>query len=503
MSEEHSNDRAVKSTADDAILAKLSCVEKKYYEDPYIHSMSLGASGLVNKNRGNGNNSTSSRTQHSRYQGGGGRNASTNVNSTEPIIRKGTHARVKSIEKAIDAFLSLRLSCSSTNGNNDAGSTHDNVDRQIVILGAGRDTTYLRYRFQNNNNSNNGTNVNWYEVDHPSIIIQKAHSWLPNCIPKEYEYNCNVNDEYENSYSVTIALKENDDSNNYQMKNHQKCTSNYHLIGHDLRSPPSVLFDKLTHPNHAYNRSIPTLFILECVIMYLPDVASRELFHYIAQSPTSHSSSTHCDSTLQGGSFVAVVIYDPIPSNDRFGQLMIDNLQKVGIGSNIATSQQRQRSNNNNDDDNDDSHSQLSLVKTRTLQDQLTKLTQCGFDIATGCDMMDAYNYGIISTNERQRAARCEMLDELEEFVLLMKHYCLVVGVCSSKDDTADDVKANLDTTTTITANNRCVGYELCSVGEDSLMGFQDGRCMVVHWHTAATKNTMNNRQNFSELEHD
>jgi len=479
MSEEHSNDRAVKSTADDAILAKLSCVEKKYYEDPYIHSMSLGASGLVNKNRGIGNNSTSSRTQHSRYQGGGSRNASTNVNSTEPIIRKGTHARVKSIEKAIDAFLSLPLSCSSTNMNNDAGSTHDNVDRQIVILGAGRDTTYLRYRFQNNNNSNNGTNVNWYEVDHPSIIIQKAHSWLPNCIPKEYEYNCNVDDEYENSYSVTIALKESDDSNNYQMKNHQKCTSNYHLIGHDLRSPPSVLFDKLTHPNHAYNRSIPTLFILECVIMYLPDVASRELLHYIAQSPTSYSS-TNCDSTTsqEDAPFVAVVIYDPIPSNDRFGQLMIDNLQKVGIGSNRASTQQRPRRSNNNDDDNDDSHSQLSLVKTRTLQDQLTKLAQCGFGIATGCDMMDAYNYGIISTNERQKAARCEMLDELEEFVLLMKHYCLVVGVCSSKDDT-EDVKDDCDTTTTSTANSRCVGYELCSVGQDSLMGFQDGRCMV------------------------
>ena len=35
------NDRAVKSTADDATLAKLSCVNMGYYQDTFIQGMSL------------------------------------------------------------------------------------------------------------------------------------------------------------------------------------------------------------------------------------------------------------------------------------------------------------------------------------------------------------------------------------------------------------------------------------------------------------------------------
>eukprot|EP00573_Skeletonema_grethae_P012223 CAMPEP_0201695154 /NCGR_PEP_ID=MMETSP0578-20130828/7203_1 /ASSEMBLY_ACC=CAM_ASM_000663 /TAXON_ID=267565 /ORGANISM="Skeletonema grethea, Strain CCMP 1804" /LENGTH=44 /DNA_ID= /DNA_START= /DNA_END= /DNA_ORIENTATION= len=39
------SDRAVISTADDAVLAKLSCVEKGYYKDEFIHSMAKGVKG--------------------------------------------------------------------------------------------------------------------------------------------------------------------------------------------------------------------------------------------------------------------------------------------------------------------------------------------------------------------------------------------------------------------------------------------------------------------------
>jgi len=437
--------KAVKSTADTAILHKLSCVEKGYYDDPYLHGMSLGASGL-NKN----NNSNSRR--------------SAAVNSTEPIIRKGTNARIKAIEKAIDAFLSLT---SSIEDGQDKASK-----RQIVILGAGRDTTYLRYRFQQTNDDDIINNVNWYEVDHESIIVQKAHTWLPNCIPKDYDCKCYSNEEEHDdgidqvvSYTVSITPKDNtcDDDK-------QQCSSslsNYHLIGHDLRSPPSKLFDILTSPKHGYDKSIPTLFILECVVMYLPDDSSRDLLQYIANSPKETEASD------EEKPFVAVVVYDPIPSNDRFGQLMIDNLQKVGIiGRGGRTKggchqQQHQRRSNSNNIDDEDSMPQLSLETTQTLSDQLTKLTQCGFDIATGCDMMAAYDHGVILLDDRRRASRCEMLDELEEFVLLMKHYCLLVGVSSSSpkgNDRSDD---------------ECIGYQLCYVGDDSLIGFREGRSMV------------------------
>ena len=235
MNNSGGDQKAVKSTADTAILHKLSCVEKGYYDDPYIHGMSLGASGLVNSSR-----------------------RSAAVNSTEPIIRKGTHARIKAVERAIDAFLSL-----TSSGNK--GSQDKTLKRQIVILGAGRDTTYLRYRFQQTNDDDIINNVNWYEVDHESIIVQKAHTWLPNCIPKDYDCKCYSNDEKHDgiyqvvSYNVGITPKDTTCEDDKQQRN---SSSNYHLIGHDLRSSPSKLFDILTQPKHGYDKSIPTLFIL-------------------------------------------------------------------------------------------------------------------------------------------------------------------------------------------------------------------------------------------------
>jgi hypothetical protein len=75
-------------------------------------------------------------------------------------------------------------------------------------------------------------------------------------------------------------------------------------------------------------------------------------------------------------------------------------------------------------------------------------------------------------------------LDELEEFVLLMKHYCLVVGSVSSSSSSSADaeiaVREERDGMCT-NGNNKCIGSKLCKVGKDSVMGFQDGKCMVLH----------------------
>jgi hypothetical protein len=46
---------AIRSTANDATLAKLLCIDRGYYDDPYLRAMSVGAGGLVCKG-GNGRN---------------------------------------------------------------------------------------------------------------------------------------------------------------------------------------------------------------------------------------------------------------------------------------------------------------------------------------------------------------------------------------------------------------------------------------------------------------
>eukprot|EP00580_Thalassiosira_gravida_P002043 CAMPEP_0201602534 /NCGR_PEP_ID=MMETSP0492-20130828/3236_1 /ASSEMBLY_ACC=CAM_ASM_000837 /TAXON_ID=420259 /ORGANISM="Thalassiosira gravida, Strain GMp14c1" /LENGTH=325 /DNA_ID=CAMNT_0048066073 /DNA_START=11 /DNA_END=988 /DNA_ORIENTATION=+ len=320
--------------------------------------------------------------------------------------------------------------------------------------------------------------VRWYEVDHPSVVRRKATSWLSHCVPDGYDYNCELNQDTGSSYAIRISptsAKQQGANNN----DNNNRVSNYHLIGHDLRSPPSSLFTTLTHLEHGYNRSIPTLFVLECVVMYLPNDASWELLRCLADSvKVPHGK----EESRADDPFAAVVLYDPIPCHDRFGSLMIENLSRAGItsrkGRNTGTFTA------NNDDSNGTSsqsqqQQQLSLEKTRTLSDQLAKLTGCGFDIAAGCDMNDAYNHGVIPASDARRASRCEMLDELEEFTLLMRHYCLAIGVASygrSKrgGGRSDDGKAG-------SSEGECVGLRLCEVGEDSAMGFKKGRCTVVH----------------------
>ncbi len=49
------NEDAIRSTTNNAALAKLLCVERDYYDNPYLHAISIGAGGLV-CGGGNGGN---------------------------------------------------------------------------------------------------------------------------------------------------------------------------------------------------------------------------------------------------------------------------------------------------------------------------------------------------------------------------------------------------------------------------------------------------------------
>jgi hypothetical protein len=45
--------------------------------------------------------------------------------------------------------------------------------------------------------------------------------------------------------------------------------------------------------------------------------------------------------------------------------------------------------------------------------------------------MADAYE-SIVTKNQRNHASSIEMLDELEEWILLMKHYCFISGTTTA-----------------------------------------------------------------------
>jgi hypothetical protein len=196
--------------------------------------------------------------------------------------------------------------------------------------------------------------------------------------------------------------------------------------------------------------------------MCLPETSARDLLRCIAASPALALSLL--SSMLS--SIVAVAIYDPIPGHNRFGQLMIENLKRTGIAGGGGGGRK--------EDDNEHGHDDrwewlLSLEGMRTLTDQLARLVRtCGFNITLCCNMVNTYDHGVVRPEDWERAMWCKALDELEKFVLLMRHYCLLMGIATSLSRGCC-VLALLACDEDDGSN---VSIWLCSVGLSSPMGF-------------------------------
>jgi len=449
------------ATASNAALSKLSTTQKGYYYDPFLPYFVKDAVGLttISSSTITSDNSDLSSLKKSNRQAGpsvyseGGSNRSNqfrknsvfarlNLSSSlnhnlsigrchpppapssfqlqqQPIIRRGTHARICLMDHAISAFLSLHSSTKEI---------------QVLILGSGRDTTYLRSqcdllhhrkRQKLNNDKKDGgdyqkksscTHVTWYEIDHPSVIRTK-YNLLKNCPLLNLDcrlplFNRSSSDWSNDDVSFMITPKSIKIPNPTQFStlgipatlrrkkfsrkaitfdicgiSDDDISPQYHLIGFDLRNSFSTLLDRLCQ-DHFFNLDTPTLIVLECVQMYLSDTTSRDILRTVTES---------CSNPY-------LILYDPTLLNDPFGKIMQQNLSNTGI-----------------------SHPSLSIIKTRTLQEQIDKLVECGFTLATGWDLLTAYET-IVTEDERKHANMCEMLDEIEEWILIMKHYCFVIA---------------------------------------------------------------------------
>ena len=387
----------------------------------------------------------------------------------QPLIRRGTHARVCAMDRALTAFLSAKTRtddegeghyCEQKNDDNNAACT-----KQVVVLGAGRDTLYLRYLDDKliGSGSNSAKNVakpngskyqqsetetvRWFEVDHPGVMHQKMEL-LKTC-PRVIIDDLRKDTTGKTAYAVNISLrhegiasvrrrKVSDSTGSEDPKyvgqhgqnspaqfssRGRRTTLPYHLVGFDLRLPPSELFGIL-QTQHGFDPNIPTLFLLECVLMYMPISSVTRLFQEISSS---------C------GPSAIIAIYDPILGTDRFGRVMEQNLTRAGVVAPPTTME------TNNDP--------LCLAAHRTINSRLDFLISCGFNIAIGCDMLAAYDTAVIGASQRALANSVEMLDEIEEWMLIMRHYCFVVAGIA-------------------TESNSDLARHLCAAGESSPIGF-------------------------------
>lgn len=88
-------------------------------------------------------------------------------------------------------------------------------------------------------------------------------------------------------------------------------SSNYHIVGVDLRNIDE-LANKLQQSEIDYN--VPTIFLAECVLVYVEPQNSSNLLTWIASNFKS----------------AVFINYEQVNMNDRFGDVMLQNLRCRG-----------------------------------------------------------------------------------------------------------------------------------------------------------------------------
>ncbi|CAL1528954.1 unnamed protein product [Lymnaea stagnalis] len=253
-----------------------------------------------------------------------------------PEISRGYYARVTSIQLLVEKFLRL-TECRC----------------QIVNLGAGFDTMYWRL-------SNAGlVPKGFVEVDFEQVTSRKCH--------------------FIKSKQQLLEALSGEDSE-IMMNKAELHSANYHLVSANLRNIGS--FEAKLSAS-GIDRSLPTLFLSECVLVYIEADSTEKLIKWIADSfPTAF-----------------FINYEQVNMADAFGHVMIENLKArdcVLSGASACTS----------------------------LTTQMNRFLNNGWSGGDALDMSAVYRY--LPQEDLQRIERLELLDERELLEQLLSHYCLV-----------------------------------------------------------------------------
>ena len=169
-------------------------------------------------------------------------------------------------------------------------------------------------------------------------------------------------------------------------------SSKYHLHAIDLRTlsqgnESSTGAGAISH----INPDLPTLILSECCLTYLKPDAADAVVNYFTKA------------ALKPETPVGLALYEPINPFDAFGKVMISNLAARGIV--------------------------LQTVhKYNSLETQKVRLRSYGLEDGQGAVDADFLHEQWIDAHERERLNTVEMLDEVEELKMLLKHYCVAWG---------------------------------------------------------------------------
>ncbi|ETI47654.1 hypothetical protein L917_07818 [Phytophthora nicotianae] len=312
------HDGAVRETASDASLCKLSACQLGYYVDPFVQFFVKAPSRRM------------------------------------PIINRGYYARVAAVESLVRKFL--------------AAGQHK---KQVVILGAGLDTMFFRLK-----SSEMLTNFEYFELDFPEVTMQKVST-----IKRRKPLNGLLGLESPKDFMAAV-------SSGYT----ELSVPGYHLLPCDLRDLGATTAKMEAA---GIDRSVPTLFVSECVLIYMEARFSTQLVAWAA---------SYFDD-------VSFALYEQILPDDAFGKVMMQNIKARGCDL-------------------------LSIYDFPTVEAQIARFTEHKYEVAQCWDMNKIY-YHYLNPAERVKREKLEIFDELEEFHLLQAHYCVVVASKKSSTPSA------------------------------------------------------------------
>ncbi|XP_014330448.1 leucine carboxyl methyltransferase 1 isoform X1 [Xiphophorus maculatus] len=254
-----------------------------------------------------------------------------------PEINRGYYARVQGVNLLLDAFLK------KTQGH-----------CQVINLGAGLDTTFWRLQEENL------LPRKLFEVDFPTVVARKIHH-------------------IKTKPPLSKPIIDVHSTDSLLLESHVLDSDRFCIIGADLRDVPG-LDEKLRR--FQLDPELPTLLLSECVLVYMTPSQSSSLVHWAAQ--TFHTA--------------MFINYEQVNMSDRFGQVMIENLQRRRCA--------------------------LAGVELcQSLDSQKERFLRAGWDQANALDMMAVYS--VLPQDDVARIERLEFLDEKELLQQLLQHYCI------------------------------------------------------------------------------
>ncbi|KAF9182441.1 hypothetical protein BGZ51_004745, partial [Haplosporangium sp. Z 767] len=293
-----------------------------------------------------------------------------------PLINRGSYLRTRSLDTLTEQFIrgtprastktasspsTLPVTASSSTLSSspappipaDATPPVSPVRKQIVSLGCGSDTRYFKFKSV-------GLSVHkYFEIDFQESTAKKAAVIKKN-----------------KAFTDIIA----DPELKLGLGGTELYAKDYCLLSGDLREFVDVIVPKLKA--HGFDTSIPTLFISECVLIYIQPGDSDTIVDWVGNNMAAS----------------LFVVYEQINPTDAFGAMMLRNLKARRI--------------------------ELPGIHAYpSLKSQEERFMSRGWLAAKAVDMNDLL--ASLSDEEMKRISSLEIFDEVEEWQLLAQHYCV------------------------------------------------------------------------------